>query len=109
MSEGKRRGFRSVSYPQGIVLGRMLYLLFTSDLPQTPNFTIGTFADDAAILTRHNDVRRASSRLQECLNTLQTWLRTWKIKTNKSKSKYLTFILRTDHSPSVYLTLKTLN
>jgi hypothetical protein len=81
----------------------MLYLLFTSNLPQTPNFTIGTFTEDTAILTCHNDVCRASSHLQEYLNTLQTLLRTWKIKINKSKSKYLTFTLRNDHSSSVYL------
>jgi hypothetical protein len=48
---------------QGSVLGPMLYLLFTSDLPQTPNITIGTFADDIVILTCHNYILRAFSCL----------------------------------------------
>ena len=89
--------------PQGSVLGQMLYLLFTSDLPQAPNVTIGTFSDDTVILTYHNDVLHASSCLQEYLNTLQSWLQTWKIKINESKSTYLTFTLRNEPSPPIYL------
>jgi len=81
----------------------MLYLLYTSDLPQAPNVTIGTFADDTVILTRHNEVLRASSRLQLYLNVLQRWLRTWKIKINESKSTYLTFTSHKDPSPQIYL------
>jgi len=68
--------------PQGRVLGPMLYLLFTSDLLQAPNFTIGTFADDTVIRTCYNDVLRASSCLQEYLIILQRRLHTWKIKIN---------------------------
>jgi hypothetical protein len=66
--------------PQGSVLGPLLYLLFTSDLPQEPNITTGTFADDTVILNCHSDVLRASSRLQEYLIILQRWLQKWKIK-----------------------------
>jgi hypothetical protein len=83
----------------------MLYLLFTSDLPQEPNITTGTFAEDTVILTSHNDVLRASSRLQEYLTILQRWLRKWKIKINESKSTHLTFTLRTDPSPPLYLNI----
>jgi hypothetical protein len=75
------------------VLETMQYLLFTSDLPQAPNFMIGTFADDSVILNCHTDVLRASSCLQEYPNILQSRLHTWKIKINKSKSPYLTFTL----------------
>jgi hypothetical protein len=80
----------------------MLYLLFTSDLPQAPNVTIGTFANDTLILTCHTDVLRASF-FQEYLNTLQSWLHTCKIKINESKPTYLTFTLRRDPSPPIYL------
>ena len=66
----------------------MLYLLFTSDIPQAPNIAIGTFADDTVILTYHNDIHRTSSSLQECLLKLQSWLQTWKIKISESKSTY---------------------
>ena len=54
--------------PQGSVLGPLLYILFTSDLPQAPNVTIGTLADDTAILISHTNVVRASTTLQEYLH-----------------------------------------
>lgn len=89
--------------PQGSVLGSLLYLLFTSDLPQPPNVTIGTFADDTVILTCYKDVLRASFHLQEYLNILHSWLHRWNIKINESKSTYLTFTLCNDPSPPIYL------
>jgi hypothetical protein len=62
-----------------------------------------TFADDTVILTCHNDIHRASSCLQEYLLKLQSWLQTWKIKINESKSSNITFTLRNDPSPPIYL------
>jgi len=74
-----------------------------ADLPQAPNVTIGTFADDTAILTSHMNVLRASTTLQEYLHIFNRWLQKWKIKVNETKSSYLTFTLRNDPSPPICL------
>ena len=48
--------------PQGSVLGPILYLLFTYDLPISNNVVIGTFADGTAILASACNATSASPR-----------------------------------------------
>jgi hypothetical protein len=89
--------------PKGRVLGPLLYILFTSDLPQAPNVTIGTFADDTTLLTSHMKVLRTSTTLREYLHVFYRWLQKWKIKVKETKSSYLTFTPCKDPSPPIYL------
>lgn len=89
--------------PQGSILGPLLYLIYTSDLPTTRNTKTATFADDTAILASHLDPVIASSNLQVHLNEIQRWLNKWKIKANETKSTHITFTLRRDTCPTVSL------
>ena len=77
--------------PKENVLGPLLYLIFTADLPTTDHTTIATFADDTGLLAVHKDPIVASQQLQHHLNILQVWVDTWKIKINQAKSVHLTF------------------
>ena len=97
-----RRNIQS-GVPQGSILGPLLYVLYTSDIPTTELTKIGTFADDTAIFATSEDPVIASSNLQEHLNLMEKWLHRWKIKVNESKSAHVTFTLRKGNCPSVHL------
>ena len=87
--------------PQGSVLGPVLYLVYTADLPTTENTLTGTFAGDTVLLTSHEDPITASTRLQHHLNLLEAWATKWKIKVNETKSTQVTFTLRKGRSPPI--------
>jgi len=88
--------------PQGNVLGPVLYLVHTSDLPTTENTLTGTFADDTVILASHEDPTTASTRLQHHINLLEAWATKWKIKINETKSTQVMFTLRKNQYPPIF-------
>jgi len=77
--------------PQGSVLGPLLYVLYTCDIPQPREATIATFADDTAILSVGDNAEAATKKLQNALEDINTWTKIWKIKLNKNKSVHIDF------------------
>lgn len=88
--------------PQGSVLGPMLYLVYTSDLP-TPGVTVVTFADDTALMAVGEGVEEVSERLQRGLNEVNSWIKHWRIRLNETKSVHVNFTNKT--VPYVPLTI----
>ena len=71
--------------PQGIILGPILYLIYTPDLPTDKNYQTATFADDTAILTVCNTVEKSTQKLQIGIDKICACTTLWKIKLNNTK------------------------
>ena len=103
----KRRAFHIHSgVPQGRILGPLLYVLYTSNLPTSKETKLGTFADETAIFETHEDTTIASLNLQKHLHIIEKWLKKRKIKVNESKSSHITFTQRplpcSQHQPNYH-------
>ena len=76
--------------PQGTVLGPLYFLIYINDINQnlTPGTKIRLFADDS-FLYREIKSENDCKTLQEDLNTLQKWEKTWKMEFHPEKCQLL--------------------
>lgn len=91
-----------VGVPQGSVLGPLLYLFYTADLPIKTGTTTGTFADDTVVPLAHQNPITAAM-LQSSLNGIEAWFKKWRIKANESKSVQVTFTTKHKLCPPVFI------
>lgn len=82
--------------PQGSVLGPLLYLLFTADIPtpQASHDMIATFADDTVLLSASTNINSAIQNLQVLLNTTLNWFQAWGIQVNSDKTSLVIYTNR---------------
>lgn len=91
--EGELSTRRSVQagVPQGSVLGPVLYLVYTNDMPTTPGVTLSLYADDALFHCRSANQRMAATVMQRQMDALSPWLKKWRVKVNADKSDAIIF------------------
>ena len=83
--------------PQGSILGPLLFLLYINDMPSVVRSAkIALFADDAKLVMKISNVEDCLA-LQDDLNNLSDWGKTWGMYFNVSKCKVLT--VSRSHNP----------
>jgi hypothetical protein len=61
--------------PQGSVLGPLLYLLHTADLPTSPESITANFTDNTTVVATDSDSAVVSHKLQTNLLAIQNWFK----------------------------------
>lgn len=78
----------SSGVPQGTVLGPTLFLIFINDIVHQCNSSIRLFADDAVVYRKITS-QLDHNILQQDLNKLDSWARTWQMQFNTYKCQLL--------------------
>ena len=80
--------------PQGSVLGPLLFLIYTIDLPAAcinESTVCSQFADDTALITAANSLSSTEASLQSAVSSAGEWLRNWHLLVNASKTVVISF------------------
>ena len=75
--------------PKGSVLGPLLFLVYTADLPyaiQSDSVDSNQFADDTFLVSRSENPSTSGDQLQESVSSTGQWLVDWRLSVNKNKT-----------------------
>lgn len=95
----------SSGVPQGSVLGPILYLWYTNDMPLAPRVQLSLYADDALFTATSANLRMSRIYIQRQLDLLQPWLNKWRIKVNADKCEAISFTKTRRQADGHHLTI----
>ena len=85
-----------LEFPQGTVLGPLLFLCHINDLPDVVKSQVRLFADDC-VLYRPIKSQRDHIKLQDDLSRLHEWACTWGMRFNTSKCQVMSICPKSSH------------
>ena len=92
----------SSGIPQGSVLGPALFVVFINDLPENISNPMCMFADDTKVYTPIHSLAHSVQSLQNSINLLSQWSKTWQLTFNESKCNILTVQTKAKHHHHSY-------
>jgi hypothetical protein len=84
--------------PQGSILGPLLFLLYTNDLPRyVQNAKVVLYADDINIVLTDEDLTRLQDRVNNTMKQLELWFSNNNMIINVNKTKAMLFHLKNNN------------
>ena len=73
--------------PQGLVLGPLLFLIYTHEFPDGVNSLCKIFADDTSLFSKAYDIHNSASKLNDDLKKISYWAYQCKMPFNPDPNK----------------------
>ena len=88
--------------PQGSVLGPLLFLVFSNDLPENLTCNPKLFADDVSLNVIMHDNKTSTENIETDLKLIHDWSVIWKMEFNPDISKPAKEVLFTNRTSNSY-------
>jgi len=89
--------------PTGGIFSPFLFNIYIADQPSTNNIFQADHSDDKTIMSINTDSNQTSHVLQLHFHNFESWYTNWRIQINENKTVHITFALKRNNTPPVYL------